>query len=164
MPTFTFTDGAATPLNDVRTFIGDTDSTDVLLYDETINRVIATQPVLTYAAAACCLMIAGKFARRVSKTVGATQVALQQQFEHYRELAKLLQQGGPGSLPGSDGSGVPTVVGYVSGVSIAEQRSMLDNTDLRPHAFQVGMDDFPGSARLNHDDSDTFNNGGGGTL
>jgi hypothetical protein len=69
--TFTYGgDPAASPLEEIRFLVGDTDSTRPLLSDEEIDYVIAKWDPLygstTLNAAVCCEVIAGHYAREIS--------------------------------------------------------------------------------------------------
>lgn len=91
--TWTYTDD---PLNvrrdEVRSMVGDTDTTDQLITDEDIDLALqmflpATLKPAWLAAAHCCDLIAGKFGRKAQKSIGPLSQAAQQQWEHYRQMA-----------------------------------------------------------------------------
>lgn len=125
----------------IRTLIGDDDEDNELLTTITIQTVVDCQSVNTYAAAACAELIAAKFARDVQRTIGSLSAACQQKYEHYKDLAKCLREGGAGDLPGGDGTGVPTVRMTVGGVSIDANEALLDDADLVQPNFRIGQDD-----------------------
>lgn len=128
----------------VREMIGDVDSTAVLLVDEIIDAVLVKQPIPTYAAAVCCALIMGRLARKVSKSIGATRLELQQQFEHYKQLRADLM-GGAGTLPGNDGAGTPPVEMFAGGTSYDEADALAEDEDRIQPAVSVGQHDFPGT-------------------
>jgi hypothetical protein len=141
-----YTNTLPTNKDKVRLLIGDTDTSAEMLVDNEINAVLALQPTVTFAAAACADAIAAKYARKVDLSIGATSVSLSQRAEAFRDLAARLRAGGAGSLPGGDGTGVPGVSMFVGGTSVAVNDTHADDADEVPPSFGIGMDDAPGTA------------------
>jgi len=129
-----------------RLALGDTDTADPIFTDAEVEVVLVLQPIVTFAAAALAEMAAAKFARDVAISIGATRVDCQQQFEHFKKLALSLRKGGPGDLPGGDGSGAPTLRMTVGGLSEAKKLSFQDDSDAIQPSFNIGQDDHPGTA------------------
>lgn len=137
--------GTTASMQKVRVLIGDTDEDDPQLDDEVLYYVLAAQPVLTYAAAACADILAAKYARQVNITIGETRVTKERIYYHYKSLAESLRSSGPGDIPGGDGAGIILADAYVGGSSVADKESLNDNTDNSPTPFRLGQDDFDGS-------------------
>ena len=129
----------------VRLMIGDTDKDAQLLTDDEILLATTAQEANTFAAAACADFIAAKFAREVSKTMGAISISAEKKFEHYTALADRLRNAGAGDLSGGDGSGVPTVTMFVGGISVDAATTIQNDSDRIQPSFSVGMDDHPGT-------------------
>ena len=129
----------------VRTLIGDTDSTDQQLPDETLYYVLSIESTITYAAAAACDLLAGKYARKVSTTIGETSVANETLMKHYVDLANRIRAGGAGGIPGGTGGGVILADAYVGGQSVADKEALDDDDDNNQPDFRIGQDDFPGN-------------------
>lgn len=130
----------------VRLALGDTNTADPLFTDTEVEVVLELQPIVTFAAAALAEMAAAKFAREVAVSIGSTRVDCQQQFDHYKRLALNLRKGGPGDLPGGDGSGQPTLSMTVGGISRSEKQAFEDDSDAIQPSFEIGQDDHPGTA------------------
>jgi len=67
--------------------IGDTNTNDQLLTDEIIEAALSSTGGILFAASRCATMIAAKFSRRVSKSIGDRSIQLQQLSQNYRQLA-----------------------------------------------------------------------------
>lgn len=127
----------------VRRAVGDTDKDDQLISDEEIEAVLVDQPVVNYAAAAVADLISAKFARRADKTIGKTSISASQVAKAYERIADRLRAGGAGTVPGGDGSGVPTAVMFVGGTTKSGNRLLADNPDTEQQSFARGQDDNP---------------------
>lgn len=138
---FSFSTSLTTALDRVRFALGDIVELGHRIEDETITAVLVRQPIETYAAAACAQAIAGTLAAKVDKSIGATSITLSQQMAHYMELAKTLREGGPGALPGGDGSGSSAPEVWAGGVSYTERDTLNADSDYIKPSFSVGMDD-----------------------
>lgn len=71
----------------VRFKIGDTNPDDFILTDDEISVVLAEEGSIYAAASVCCMAIAGKYARKISRSVGGLQASCEQMFNHYSQLA-----------------------------------------------------------------------------
>lgn len=138
-------DPSTTDRDKVRFLVGDTLSGDPLASNEEINWVLSVQPVVIYAAAAVADAISAGYSRKADLTIGATSIQLSQKATAYADLAKRLRSGGAGVLPGGDGSGIPTAVMVVGGLSQAEREAFKDDEDAIQPSFEVGKDDNPGT-------------------
>lgn len=142
--TWTFTDSATPSEKDrVRILVGDTDTTDQLISDESINLYLTggsfDQGNVRMAAAKVAETIAAKFARRVASSMGGTSVQLQQQVEHYERLAKRLRaQAG--------------IAVYAGGISRDDKDTYVDDDDNVVPAFTRRGDDPPNTAPLTRED------------
>lgn len=128
----------------VRWICGDTVKATAKLSDTEINNVLSLQPVVTYAAAACCDAIAALFSAKADLALGKTRVSLSQKAKAYERLADRLRKGGPGKLPGGDGSGVFPTSAFVGGTSKSELEAFHAETDLIQSSFEIGKDDIQG--------------------
>lgn len=138
--------GTTAAMQKVRVLIGDTDEDDPQLDDEVLYYVLAAQPVLTYAAAACADILAAKYARQVNITIGETRVTKERIYYHYKSLAEDLRASGPGDIPGGDGAGIVLADAYVGGSSVSAKEAFDSNSDNSPTPFRLGQDDFDGGA------------------
>jgi len=125
--------GATPNMMKVRLLIGDTDENRVQLQDEEIYFVLDRQPVVTYAAAALCDVLAAKYAFQVNTDNSELRVS----------LADRLRSMGAGDVPGGDGAGVILAEAYVGGAVHTESAAILNDPNLKKIPFAVGMDDFP---------------------
>lgn len=128
----------------VRFLIGDTISTRPLLKDAEILAVLSYQPSPAWAAAACADAIANLFSSKVDKAIGKTSIKLSQQAEAYRKMADRLRAGGPGNLPGGDGSGERVGGIFVGGVDVAENEAIREDDSIEQVSIRIGQDDNPG--------------------
>lgn len=146
---------ATSSVSKVRRLIGDTSSGWFLLHDEEIRMCINSMPVLTFAAAASCDLIAAGFAREVNTENSALRVSAAARHKQYMDLADRLRKMGPGDIPGGDGAGTPLAAPYVGGAVATEVDALQSNDGYLKSAFTVGQDDFPGSAQTpNRNDFD----------
>lgn len=129
----------------VRFLIGDTLASRPLLKDLEIDAVLSFQPNPVWAAAACADAIANLFASKVDKAIGQTRISLSQQVKHYQQMADRFRAGGPGNLPGGDGSAERVGGIFVGGVDKDENQSIRDDASVEQPSFNVGQDDHPGN-------------------
>lgn len=127
----------------VRLIIGDTDTNRQQLQDEEINFVLTEQTVVTYAAAACCDLLAAKYSFLVNTENSELRVSAAARHKHYLDLAERLRAGGGGDVPGGDGGGLPVVGFYAGGALQSEKDDLIDDTDVVPPSFALGQDDNP---------------------
>lgn len=145
--TQTYDPTSTTDTNRVRRFIGDTNaaSQGYQLHNEEIADYVSLAGNLAYGAALCCEQIAGQMALRVkSKTVGDESLTFNDP-EFWHKQAARCRAGGPGDLPGGDGSGVPTAVVYGGGQSVADRNTLAQDTDRIMGPAAQGRDDIPGT-------------------
>lgn len=138
----------------VRMIIGDTDNDNLILTDQEICQILDIQPIVSYAAATACQIIAGRYAQRGKVKIGKTEVDFGQKAKQYMDFCKMLRQGGAGDLPGGDGTGVATVGMFVGGTSKQEAKSLHSDKDKITESFAVGQDDYPTSRVRNETDRD----------
>lgn len=119
----------------VRTRVGDTDTTDQLITDEEIQFFVDQEPNgdVTLAAAAVADAIAAKFARKASFSTGDMSVGAER-FKYYKELAQQLRD-----QPALDAAHRATI--YVGGRIRSEKDTLADNSSLEQPSFSRGMDD-----------------------
>jgi hypothetical protein len=127
----------------VRLMLGGNDGASPLFTNAELEVVLQLQPVPTYAAAALWDMAAAKWASQVDQSIGATSISLSKKAEAARAQADRLRAGGPGYLPGGDGSGTPTAEMLVGGISVDQRIAYAEDTDAIQPSFSVGMDDDP---------------------
>lgn len=127
-PTFEYTYDMSSQLQRVRRLIGDTDSTDPLLYDQEIGLYLTggeyEQTSDLLAAARCADDIAGKMTRRVSISAGGTSVSLDQQRTQFVALAKDLRR-----------RAALSVSPFAGGISRDDKISREGDTDRTEPAF-----------------------------
>jgi hypothetical protein len=130
----------STSKDKVRLLTGDTDTTDQLLQDEEIAYVLGVQASISLASAACCDLIAAKFARQVNTQNGALRVSAVKRYDHYIDLAKRLRAGGAGDIPGD--STVMLAEGFAGGLTVSGKENLAADTDAVQPSFRVGQDDY----------------------
>jgi hypothetical protein len=127
---FSFNIALTTDRDRVRFILGDTEATDVLLDDETIDANLTTEGSLRTAAIACCRGILAKLAREVSTAVPPLTVQLQQRFEHYQMLLHDLRSR-------------QLVAPYAGGLTVTDKQLREQDTDRVPPDFTRGQFDYP---------------------
>lgn len=125
----------------VRLMIGDTDSSRQQLQDEEIDYVLTQETSPTLAAAACCDLLAAKYAYLVNTENSELRVSAAARFKHYQDLADRLREGGAGTIP-LDGS-LTLADMYVGGASRSDKQALAENSDIVQPSFSIGQDDFP---------------------
>ena len=114
----------------VRLRIGDTTSADMLLQDEEILAVLDAETNVLKAAAVCAQTIAGKFARKVDKTVGKLQISMSQTSARYSEMADdLLRESGR------------KAGAWAGGISVSDKEDTEADTDRVAPVFVMGQFD-----------------------
>lgn len=123
---------SATVLDEVRFLIGDTDTSDQQLSDEEINYSLTetTQEPIG-AAIISAQALKSKFSRKADKTVGDLRISFSQLVDHYSELVESLR------IRAALNSATP----YAGGISIADKKLVVDDTDRVVPAFKVGIHD-----------------------
>jgi hypothetical protein len=89
--TYTSTDPSGTTRDQVRTYIGDTDSTDPLLTDEQIAFALSEAGTVKASSALAADWIAASFARKADKSMGDLSITYSQMAAQYTALANRLR-------------------------------------------------------------------------
>lgn len=142
--TYTSTDPSGTTRDQVRTYIGDTDTTDQLLTDEQIAFALTEGGTVSLAAAIAADWIAATFARKADKSVGDLSISYSQTAQQFSKLAdRLRSESSRISLP------------YFGGISQSAKDTREADTDRVKPAFTVDMLDNPDvSAGTDESDAD----------
>jgi len=134
----------------VRMCLGDSSGTkasktpiSALFSNADIEQYLTIQPIPTYCAAALCEVAAAAWAAQVTQTLGKTRQELSDKIKHAKLMAKNLRDGGPGDIPGGDGSGAPDLFMEVGGISRDEKAAFRNDPDRIQPNFSLGMDDAP---------------------
>jgi len=143
--TWTYTgDPSANNRDEVRFLIGDTDNADKIVQDEEIAYAIANEANNRLAAIRIVRTLAGKYARKVDKTVGDLKISYSQIYKHYVDLATFLEE--------SDAN-LYAPIAYAGGISVSDKDSVRDNSDRADPMFTKGMNDNP-SNNVESDNND----------
>jgi hypothetical protein len=128
--TWTFSDSIATDKDIVRLKVGDTDTNDQLLSDETIDALLAIRPDVVLCAIDACRAILAKLARDIDRSAAGMSGSRSQKTQHYKDiLSSLVKE-----------SGGETRV-KVGGISKSENDTLRDNSDFEEPTFAIGMND-----------------------
>ena len=113
--------------------IGDTDTNDQLLSDETIDAILTRFVSEVATAAECVRRILAKLARDIDTSGAGNNSSRSQKTQHYRDLLAELrgQQGVYAEM-------------YTGGVSIGTANSFRSNSDDPGPGFSLGQHDNPG--------------------
>ena len=140
--TWTYDDGLSTDKDQVRFYLSDVDTTDQLVSDEGILRMLTVYEDVFEATAALADGLATRFARLPSITVDGLTIKGTDRAEQFRILAANMRRISSQSAAGA--LGVP----FVSGTSISEMDGVASDPDRAPNKFDIGQDDFPGTASV----------------
>ena len=89
--TWSYSGDPANSTNDaVRFLIGDTDTNDQLISNEEIAYIVTQQGSVNRSASECCRAIAAKFARNMSRSIGALQADFAAKHRQYLAMADSL--------------------------------------------------------------------------
>jgi len=128
--TWTFSDSLSTDRDKVRLKIGDTDTQDQLLSDETIDALLAVRDDVVLCSIDACRAILAKLAREIDRSAAGMSGSRSQKTNHYKDiLANLTKE-----------SGGETRV-KVGGISKGDNDTIRDDSDFEPLAFSIGMND-----------------------
>ena len=133
------------PVSLVRAALGDTDTSDPLFSDDTIEAVLTLQTSPVLAAASLADMQGAKVSRKTNKKIGKTSINVGDEAKKWFELADRLRQLGPGDIPGGSGAKVGGVL--AGGITRAEFANERSQTKYQPYSNEIGMDDNPGGPR-----------------
>lgn len=114
----------------VRSLIGDTNIADQQLADQQIKWTISEYSNVWLAAAECCRMIAGWYARRVDTSEGLLRTTYSSQRKAYQSLAADLE---------NRGMARGGVTAYTGGTSIADKALNVQNTDRKSPQFVLAQ-------------------------
>lgn len=123
----------------VRLRIGDNSSADVLLYDEEIDVLLASEGGKYAAAASAARSIGARYARKTDKQIGRLRISMAQASQHYFDLADKLDTEAATAIGGMDDIVVP----YAGGISLSDRDSDADDTDRPEYSFIRGQFDNP---------------------
>ena len=123
----TFTYDLSTTIGQVRLMIGDTDSTDVLLYNEEISAMLTTfNNAIALTSANCARAIGGKYTRKADKQIGDLKIQYMNRSKAFFDLADniMLNQRGK------------TLIPYCGGISQSDKSINEDDSDLVQPSFK----------------------------
>ena len=129
---FSYSNDLSNDLSKVRFRLGDTVDNGHLLEDEEINAILTDYPNELLASMELCKRILGILARQNDRSAAGVSSSRAQRFDHYTRLLEQLE----GSV--SNRSEI-----FIGGASKSANDTLLDNDDLEPPQFAVGMDDHP---------------------
>ena len=118
----------------LRSYIGDTSSSDQLLADEELEYVETLTTGLNLAAAECCEMVAARWARLADVTNEGLAVKASQRYNHYVAMAQDFRR---------QANKYATI--FVGGRSKSIKESRASDSDYIDPWFYREMDEFPGS-------------------
>ncbi len=119
----------------VRFYIGDTDVAHAQLQDEEIAWAVSERGNVWGGTALCALALAAKYSRLTSISADGVSQALNQKATAFELIAAMYAKK----------EAIYRAVPYIGGVSIADMRSTLANSDRVPDIFRLGLNDFPPS-------------------
>lgn len=125
--------------DNVRFTTGDTISTDVLLTDEELDSILATNTSVKGASVVAVRRIIAIVARQVTKAVGDLKMNLSDRIKNYKILLSELQR----SLVLSTGGPV------AGGLSASRKETVEEDTDRVIPDFEKGQFDHPGTGNEN---------------
>ena len=128
---WSFSDSLTTDRDKVRLKIGDTDTDDQLLSNETIDALLAIRDDVTLCAIDCVRAILAKLARDIDRSAVGMSGQRSQKITHYEGVLR--------NLVKESGGEVRMKVG---GISKDEASTLRDNSDYIKPSFSVGMDDY----------------------
>ncbi len=144
-----FDDSLGTDRDKMRQWLGDTDETDKQLSDQQVAYFLSQNPNPIMAASLACTMLAAKYARSVSKTLGRLSVQAGDRMKHYQDLGAALRtqamRGGGGCVPM-----------YAGGLTRSQHTHYGDNPDRSRPAYKRGQFDEPQTGENSPPDDDRF--------
>ena len=118
-------DPSKTDRDHVRFMIGDTDSTDKLLYDKEIEFLISQAGNVYSAAVEGCKRIAALYAKYANESVGQVSISHDQKSQHYYKLAETLKRDYVNTL----------AIPYAGGISTSDKETYEEDDDRVKPAF-----------------------------
>jgi len=145
---WSFDDSLTTDRDKVRLKIGDTDTNDQILSNETIDALLTEHSddvMLTTISSVRAII--GKYARQMNRGAVGMSADMSIFVTHYQDLlSDLIKQN-----RGNSGAR------YKSAFNISRKDTIESNSDYITPFANVGMDDYPGSGqRSPDDDSDDY--------
>jgi hypothetical protein len=150
---YSLTDLANTPKDQIRLLIGDTVSTDQQMQDEEILYHLTQRSTVWGAAAECCRTLQARYSRSVDQTAAGTSISYSQMAKAYGIKAAEFE-----AKAAAGGAGLP----YAGGISVADKINQEQNSDRVEPQFQIGMDDDFYPIGPGGNESDVGDGGGGG--
>lgn len=135
--TWTYDPSLPTDKDTVRFYVGDTDTNNQLVQDETIEAMLVLYPAPKMAAAVICRSLAAQFARDVNYKVGDVSENSSDIAKFYKDLADELD---PHGLTQE----TPIALPSFGGRSLSEKETLNSDTDAVQPAFFRNMGDIPG--------------------
>lgn len=132
---------AASPKDEVRFLVGDTDTTEQLVQDEEIAYELAIQTNAQLAAANIAEAIGAKFARKADTRLGDYSVSYSNLSKSYFTLAAQLRSS-------TKYNAALSAIPYGGGISISDMTINEDDTDIVQPKFKVGMQEIEGEEEL----------------
>lgn len=133
--TWTFSDSIASDKDKVRLKIGDTDTDDQLLSDETIDALLAIRADVVLCSIDACRAILAKLARDIDRSAAGMSGSRSQKTQHYKDVLSSLIK---------ESSGETRV--KVGGISKDAKDTLNDDSDFEKPTFTVGMSDRSNSS------------------
>lgn len=132
--TWTYVNTLATSRDQIRWYVGDTDTNDQLVADEEITFAVAQNPDVRLAAAEVADAISRKFARYATVRTQDTTVDFTARAKQYRDVAMALRE--QFALRGAKP--------FAGGISKADKDTREEDTDRVLPGFTRGMHGTPG--------------------
>ena len=127
---WTFSESLAADRDIVRLKIGDTDTDDQLLSNETLDALLAIRADVILCSIDACRAILAKLARDIDRSAAGMSGSRSQKTQHYKDvLANLIKE-----------SGGETRV-KVGGISKDSIDALNDDSDFEKPSFTIGMND-----------------------
>ena len=128
--TWTFDPSLSTDLAKVRDAIGDVDTDDQQLADETITAYLTAEGSVTGAAVRGCRALMAKYARYAAQATGPINIQYTQLQAHYAGLIDQIKAG-------------QFAAPFAGGTSIADKEDREADGDRVQPVFSLGMLDHP---------------------
>jgi hypothetical protein len=131
---FTYSHNPASgPRDQVRFLIGDTDSSDPLLYDGEIDWLNSQYGSPMHAAIRACETIISKFSRQADESVGQVKITFSQRAKAYNTTLSMLR-----ARLAMEDSAI-----YAGGISVSDKQTQDQNSDrVRPDFTKHMMENY----------------------
>lgn len=130
--TWSYDPSEATDLDRVRGKIGDINTLDQQLPNETLNAIIAIKADVIDAAIECLNRLIAKYARDIDRSAVGITSSRSQRMNHYADLRDRLER-----------DRLLVTEPFVGGISKSEADVIDANTDFPQPKFKMGGDDHP---------------------